>query len=666
MMDSKIIDSNNTTLLPDIFDMNSQNNGKNFILEDRLIGSQEYCDTCVYNCQDGNKTFLPSSAKFNKSYYLSYTHNTRYPHQHTITQSGQIQLWQFLLELLADSRNIDCICWEADGSPGEFKLSDPDKVASKWGKRKSKPNMNYDKMSRALRYYYDKRIMTKVHGKRYTYKFDFFALAANQAHQTSCFYYDNVSNDIDVASNYSNHYKYAKCNYKFDGGLENTDNDLGEKDTSCYCDAPKWNGDVHQFNYEDKTYTNESSKKLAYSKDNIKKEYSRPDEMEDQNDKNLEHSDKKEIKKMKGIYNKYQRNELKVKSTMGSLATDIIRNNKNNYINEETNNSEEYRKAAFVSKGKSINSDRSLMIDKFYKCKRKLFNKQTPAVESNYNNDRSHLQYQSNSKEVKNVDEKMKDAFKKSLSGEVEKRINYNEYQKYNNLNKSKLSMDNLIENVQQSDMLYCQQENIYFKYLKENIGSLKDIIVTPQNQVEYYAPPSKISYFNEFLPTNNANFKDKFNNNLNATPYHHNLLTKTNNVIECNYDLKHNPIHMYNTHIPPTYSGIPYLPECDYEISAKTADFLPNPTLKYSSSQQGFEQPNHLQHDFKQGNHYNFEDVNAIKNGPPYNYIYNNYGHNNNFYSININTVINPNPGLPPILPTSQHHSYYWPPPYH
>ena len=33
--------------------------------------------------------------------------------------------------------------------------------------------MNYDKLSRALRYYYDKKIMSKVQGKRYVYKFDF-------------------------------------------------------------------------------------------------------------------------------------------------------------------------------------------------------------------------------------------------------------------------------------------------------------------------------------------------------------------------------------------------------------------------------------------------------------------------------------------------------------
>ncbi|XP_012256365.2 transcriptional regulator ERG homolog isoform X2 [Athalia rosae] len=90
--------------------------------------------------------------------------------------SGQIQLWQFLLELLSDSGNAACITWE--GTNGEFKLTDPDEVARRWGERKSKPNMNYDKLSRALRYYYDKNIMTKVHGKRYAYKFDFQGLAA--------------------------------------------------------------------------------------------------------------------------------------------------------------------------------------------------------------------------------------------------------------------------------------------------------------------------------------------------------------------------------------------------------------------------------------------------------------------------------------------------------
>ena len=64
--------------------------------------------------------------------------------------SGQIQLWQFLLELLADPANAAWITWE--GQQGEFKLIDPDEVARRWGHRKAKPNMNYDKLSRALRF----------------------------------------------------------------------------------------------------------------------------------------------------------------------------------------------------------------------------------------------------------------------------------------------------------------------------------------------------------------------------------------------------------------------------------------------------------------------------------------------------------------------------------
>ena len=88
---------------------------------------------------------------------------------------GQIQLWQFLLELLSDKRNANCIAWA--GHNGEFKLLNPDEVSRLWGQRKKKPNMNYDKLSRAIRYYYDKKIMHKVPGKRYVYRFDFETLA---------------------------------------------------------------------------------------------------------------------------------------------------------------------------------------------------------------------------------------------------------------------------------------------------------------------------------------------------------------------------------------------------------------------------------------------------------------------------------------------------------
>lgn len=83
--------------------------------------------------------------------------------------NGQIQLWQFLLELLTDRGSRHLIMWV--GENGEFKLNDPEQVAAQWGRRKNKPAMNYEKLSRALRYYYDGDMIHKVHGKRFVYKF---------------------------------------------------------------------------------------------------------------------------------------------------------------------------------------------------------------------------------------------------------------------------------------------------------------------------------------------------------------------------------------------------------------------------------------------------------------------------------------------------------------
>ncbi|XP_055384476.1 uncharacterized protein DDB_G0283357 [Condylostylus longicornis] len=85
------------------------------------------------------------------------------------TGSGPIQLWQFLLELLMDKTCQGFISWTGDG--WEFKLTDPDEVARRWGIRKNKPKMNYEKLSRGLRYYYDKNIIHKTAGKRYVYRF---------------------------------------------------------------------------------------------------------------------------------------------------------------------------------------------------------------------------------------------------------------------------------------------------------------------------------------------------------------------------------------------------------------------------------------------------------------------------------------------------------------
>ncbi|XP_068775431.1 ETS translocation variant 4 isoform X3 [Struthio camelus] len=82
---------------------------------------------------------------------------------------GSLQLWQFLVALLDDPTNSHFIAWTGRGM--EFKLIEPEEVARLWGIQKNRPAMNYDKLSRSLRYYYEKGIMQKVAGERYVYKF---------------------------------------------------------------------------------------------------------------------------------------------------------------------------------------------------------------------------------------------------------------------------------------------------------------------------------------------------------------------------------------------------------------------------------------------------------------------------------------------------------------
>ncbi|XP_043541982.1 transcriptional regulator ERG-like, partial [Chiloscyllium plagiosum] len=85
--------------------------------------------------------------------------------------SRQVQLWHFILDLLRKEEYREVIAWQGDY--GEFVIKDPDEVARLWGMRKCKPQMNYDKLSRALRYYYSKQILQKTKGQRFTYKFNF-------------------------------------------------------------------------------------------------------------------------------------------------------------------------------------------------------------------------------------------------------------------------------------------------------------------------------------------------------------------------------------------------------------------------------------------------------------------------------------------------------------
>ena len=80
-----------------------------------------------------------------------------------------IHLWEFLRELL-NSGTSNYIQWisKADGT---FRLVNSSAVAKLWGQRKNRQNMTYEKMSRALRYYYEKEILERVPNARLIYKF---------------------------------------------------------------------------------------------------------------------------------------------------------------------------------------------------------------------------------------------------------------------------------------------------------------------------------------------------------------------------------------------------------------------------------------------------------------------------------------------------------------
>uniref|UniRef100_A0A1B6DPD4 ETS domain-containing protein n=1 Tax=Clastoptera arizonana TaxID=38151 RepID=A0A1B6DPD4_9HEMI len=104
---------------------------------------------------------------------------------------ANITLWQFLLEILHSENYTDIIKWT--NSNGEFKLINAEEVARMWGLRKNKTNMNYDKLSRALRYYYNKNIIRKVMGQKFVYRFVTIpSLAIHREEFTPCFMKENI------------------------------------------------------------------------------------------------------------------------------------------------------------------------------------------------------------------------------------------------------------------------------------------------------------------------------------------------------------------------------------------------------------------------------------------------------------------------------------------
>lgn len=79
-----------------------------------------------------------------------------------------IEIWQFLLNLLTDKTYTNVIEWV--DNEGTFKIIKPNTVSVMWGLIKNNWRMNYNKMAAALRYHYGKGIIERVKGK-FLYKF---------------------------------------------------------------------------------------------------------------------------------------------------------------------------------------------------------------------------------------------------------------------------------------------------------------------------------------------------------------------------------------------------------------------------------------------------------------------------------------------------------------
>jgi len=91
------------------------------------------------------------------------------PQQRKKGSTQKISQWMVTL-LRSPATNPSILTWE-DESRGKFRVMNSTAFAELWGKVKKNPGMNYEKLSRAIRYYYKNKEIEVVKGERLVYAF---------------------------------------------------------------------------------------------------------------------------------------------------------------------------------------------------------------------------------------------------------------------------------------------------------------------------------------------------------------------------------------------------------------------------------------------------------------------------------------------------------------
>ncbi|XP_065557376.1 ETS homologous factor-like isoform X4 [Artemia franciscana] len=126
------------------------------------------------------------------------------------------RLWEFIRDLLHNPRYCPTMVRWENVEEGVFRIVKSEQLAGLWGQIKNNPKMTYEKLSRAMRYYYKSRVFLPVLGRRLVYKFGPNAVNWRPAdpnfENLRC--QQNLTNNSNLSTSISNLSKYEEISYE--------------------------------------------------------------------------------------------------------------------------------------------------------------------------------------------------------------------------------------------------------------------------------------------------------------------------------------------------------------------------------------------------------------------------------------------------------------------